>query len=265
VNTKSIFSEIVTTAIITANITCTEMEMQNLLMMRRLNAPGVNLQRHWTYEEKDYLGHGRPTETIIGPSVDWVVTAMEKLIDNDVPFFVLCGPQHQQKTVCVVLDKEVNTLQVTCLTSQGTFHAEFRHIWEIILDAPVLPVELRSSMPMPYAKAAKLQKIAVGRAEVTIENVAPAQAPYQKVNPDAPWTNDEIADCRIQRTNAMTERHQLAEILAPRIVPRKYLHSVVLQNSMGCTVEEITARILYHYMATVRRDHKQNQTSQVKL
>jgi hypothetical protein len=193
---------------------------------------------------------------------------MKKFKDNNVPFFVLCGPQHQQKMLCVVLDTDDNTLQVTCLTSQETFHAEFRHIWEMILDAPVLPVELRSSMPMPYAKAAKIQIIAVNRAaldvviDVTIENVAPAQVPYQRVNPDAPWTDDKIADCRIRQTNAMTERHQLEAILAPRSVPRNYLHSVVLQNSMRRTVKEITDQIPYHYMATVRQDCEQNQTIQ---
>jgi hypothetical protein len=63
---------------------------------------------------------------------------------------------------------------------------------------------------MSYARAAELRKIDVREAaldvvaEVTIENAAPAHAPYHRANPDAPWTDEEVAAHRIRRTNAMT-------------------------------------------------------------
>jgi hypothetical protein len=185
------------------------LEYQNPLMRRRLNAPYVDLQQYWTYEEQDYLGHGRPTDTIVGPSVAWVVAAKEKLKNNEVPFFVLCRPQHPKKTVCVVrdygivvIDNVPGTLQVTCLTSQRSFPVEFRHIWEIILDAPVLLFELRSNVPMPYARSAELRSSdAHARTigiEVTTANAHPAQRPSQRASPDAPQTDDYIAERRIQ-------------------------------------------------------------------
>jgi hypothetical protein len=89
---------------------------------------------------------------------------MKKFKDDNLPSFVLCRSQHQQKTVCVVLDADGNTLQVICLTSQQSFNADFRNIWEMILDAPLLSVELGNSLPIPYATAANLRKFAVGRA-----------------------------------------------------------------------------------------------------
>jgi hypothetical protein len=55
----------------------------------------------------------------------------------------------------------------------------------------------------------------------------------------------------------MTVRHQIAALLEPLTLPPDYL-----QVSMRRSIDEITARIPYHYMNTVRRHGNQNQTIQ---
>jgi hypothetical protein len=174
---------------------------------------------------------------------------MKQLREDEIKFFVLCGPQHDRKKVYVVLYVAATTLWVKCLTTQQTFFVEFKNIWEMILDTPALPVVFRNRITIQYATATRLQGEAVSRAaqdaniDISIDNVTAALVPYLRPNTGKPMINDEIVDHRIRRTNVMRERRQLEGILAALVLPQKYVTPVL---TTSCTTKLSNFHCLRH-------------------
>jgi hypothetical protein len=131
---------------------------QNLIDPPRLNAPDVAQLRGWYYNWRLYEGHGRPTNTIAGSSVAWVIEAMMQSQQNGIEFFILYGLQEEQKRVCVVHNIIGSTLSIQCLETGLRHTAFFDHIWEII---PSIPTRNNT------AEARRLQEIADRRVRRT--------------------------------------------------------------------------------------------------
>jgi hypothetical protein len=92
---------------------------------QHFNAPDVDHQRYWNYQRKRYNGRGRPADTIVGPTVRWVRTAMEQSDTGGNKFFILYGLHQELKRVCVVYHICGTTLYVECLKTNISFYTMF--------------------------------------------------------------------------------------------------------------------------------------------
>lgn len=147
---------------------------------QRLNALDVDQQRNWGYKQKVYNGRGRPTDTIVGTTVEWVRTAMELSDRKGIKFFILHGLQQEPKQVCVVHHICGTTLYVECIKYNISFYAVFNHIWELI---PFIPAQNNAY-------------------EATV-----GQVTHLLAGPGGPslLTVQEIAERRVRRTTAMRD------------------------------------------------------------
>jgi hypothetical protein len=109
----------------------------NLIERPRLYAPDVVQPRNFVYQGKAYIKCGRATDTIAGPTAEWVRDGMADSEYNHEPFFVLHGLQQESKCVCVVHHISDTTLYVTCLQHTISIYARFDHIWELTDPYPI--------------------------------------------------------------------------------------------------------------------------------
>jgi hypothetical protein len=113
----------------------------NLIERPRLHAPDVVQRRNFVYGGIAYIKCGRATDTIAGPTAEWVRHGMADSEYNREPFFILHGLQEESKFVCVVHHISDSTLFVTCLQHRISLYVVFDHIWELIDPYPIDAVQ----------------------------------------------------------------------------------------------------------------------------
>jgi hypothetical protein len=101
----------------------------NLNERHRLHAPDVVQRRNFFYEGTAYIKCGWATDTIVGPTAEWVRDGMADSEYNGEPFFILHGLQEESKFVCVVHHISDSTLYVTCLQHMISLYVVFDRIW----------------------------------------------------------------------------------------------------------------------------------------
>jgi hypothetical protein len=235
-----------------------------LLRNQRLNARGVDHQRSWTHEGRDYLGHGRPTGVVGGPTIGWMLDGMDRMWLFRTPFFVLCGSHDGQKSVCVVNYNvcDGNSVPLTCLTTRANLNARYENIWEMIHDAPPLPLFYRNQIPITYQTAAEIrqQRIVVlteqANVEITAESFGPELVAFQRPYLTISRTVEEITDRRSRRASAMRTRLLLEGFLAAPVLPLDYLLQLATQSAFRRTVQNITDRCPFAYAETVRNQRE---------
>jgi hypothetical protein len=134
----------------------------NLIERPRLHAPDVVQRRNLVYRGMAYIKCGEATDTIAGPTAEWVRHGMADSDYNREPFFILHGLKEESKSVCVVYHISDSALFVTCLQHRISLYVVFDHIWELInpypIDAARAACRVRRAIAIRTARTNEIQQ-----------------------------------------------------------------------------------------------------------